>query len=98
MKGIEATILDVRNNLGKYLSETHKKPFTITKRGKKIAVVIDPITAEKFWEWQEKEELKELYFESKKTFENYGKKFLKNRNVKESDLNEDELTELVANA
>jgi len=98
MKVLEATILEVRNNLGKYLIQADKKPFAITKRGKKIAVVIDPITAEKFWEWQEKEELKNLYFESKKTFEKYGKKFLKSKNLKESSLNEDELTELIANA
>lgn len=97
MTTLQTNLLELRNNFGKYLGRIDQKPITVTKRGKPVAVIIDPKVAEKFWQWQELEELKELYLESKPKFEKYGKNFLKARNLKEEDLSVDEIVELVAN-
>lgn len=97
MTTTQINLLSLRNNFGKYLNQIYQNPITVTKRGKKVAVIIDPKTAEKFWQWQELEELKKLYLKAKSKFERYGKRFLKARNLKEKDLTVDEIVELVAN-
>lgn len=61
-------------------------------------MVIDLETAEEFWQWKERKKLKKLYFESKKEFEKYGSQFLQSKNLKQSDLDLDQLVELVTNA
>jgi hypothetical protein len=59
-------------------------------------VVIDPETAERFWEWKEREDLKELYLESRSEFEKYGQKFLKRKAMDKQNLDVDELVKTVA--
>jgi prevent-host-death family protein len=98
MTSIQASLLEIRKNPAKYLTEVGDTPVTVTKRGKKVAVVIDPETAKEFWKWKEREELKNLYMEAKSRFESYGQKFLDKKNLKQEDLSVDELVELIANA
>ncbi len=97
MKTIEASLLDIRKNPNKYLGEIGKTPVSVTKRGKKVAVVIDPETAQEFWKWKEQEELKQLYFESKSKFEKYGKQFLKSKSLTNKNPSVDELVNILAN-
>ena len=98
MTSTQVSLLDVRKNPAKYLGGSGNVPVTITKRGKKVAVVIDPETAEQFWQWKEMMELKELYYQSKAKFENYGKTFLESEKLNPKEMSPDDLVESVADA
>ena len=98
MTTIQTSLLDLRNNLGKYLLELNKNPITITKRGKKVAILIGSKDAQDFLQWKEDQELKELYYQSKVKFQKYGDNFLQTKNLKQIDLTIDQLIETVSNA
>lgn len=48
----QASLLEVRNNIGKYLDNLGDDTLTITKRGKPIAVVLNSDVAKDFFEWK----------------------------------------------
>ena len=91
----QASLLEVRNNIGKYLDNLGDDSLTITKRGKPIAVVLNSDAAKDFFEWKKKQELKEFYYKNKPKFEKLGEKFLQKLGKDEVDLTIDELVELV---
>jgi|688.fasta_scaffold81319_7 prevent-host-death family protein len=87
-------LLDLRNNLGKYLDNLKSTPLTITKRGKIQGVLITQELAKEFLEWKEKQYLKEVYYNYKPQFQKLGKNFL---DKKPLPVDPDEIVNLLQN-
>jgi prevent-host-death family protein len=97
-KTTQVSLLDFRNNLGNFVAKANQKPLKLTKRGQTVGVVLSEDLAEEFLDWKKRQELKKFYLKVKPGFAELGRKFLAEKGLKEEDLTEDELVDLVANA
>jgi hypothetical protein len=94
MKLLQTNLLNLRENLGNYFDNLQGGAIQVTKRGKRIGLVIDSELGEEFLRWKEKQDLLSLFNKNRVRFESYGDKFLQAKNLDKGDI--DKLAEAVS--
>jgi hypothetical protein len=80
LKVSDINLLNFRTDTGKILS-TSKNPIRITKKGQVLGIVLTPNLADDFFKWQEETELKEIYFNARKSLAKIGQQVLKENKI-----------------